>query len=342
MTSGLRMDKIKLPLTQNFDKLWSDNADYIYFEESDIHPFKYSSQSFEPVNAWRLADSALLAYTSDDYAQIQFKKLKLNQFCSFSSGNTHCCVASNNHFSIVAFRGTEIQDFTGLKDLVTDVRFNLDDSSIKGKIHNGFKDALDAIWKGSSNLYGYLQQIKIDHPAMKLWFTGHSSGAALAVLAAGRFGSSQGIYTYGCPKLCNSEFAKSFPIKTNFYRFVNTNDFIPDLPFTDLAISQTTVNELPLIEDFRLPRIPMLIPKLPEQYQQLGELMYFDRNGNLISRTDSLEVFIDRFVGTANNLIGSAVDIFRLQLTNFPTSLADHAPIHYSINTRNCFIDTIR
>jgi len=336
------MDKITLPLTKNIHRLWSDNEDYCYFEESNIHSFKYSSQAFQPINAWRLADSAFVAYASCDFAKVQFKKLGLDRFQSFFNGSTQCYVASNDIFSIITFRGTEIQDFSGLKDLVIDVRFNLVDSSLTGKFHNGFKDALDEIWSGSSNLHEYLQQLKVDYPTMKSWFTGHSSGAALAILAAGRFGSSQGLYTYGCPKLCNSEFAKFFPIKTNLYRFVNNNDFIPDLPFIDPAISQTTTNKLPFIKDLNLPKTSIPILKIPELYQSIGELIYFDHNGNLTNRTESLEVFVDRFVGAANNLIGSASDIFQLQLTNFPTSLADHAPIHYSINTRNYFIDAIK
>ena len=335
------MDRITPPPKNDFQRIRPSNEDYDYFEESHLYPFNYSAQGFDNINAWRLSDSAFLAYTSNSFAKQQFEKLGLNKFQPFSKGSTQCYVANNDEYSILSFRGTEIQDSNGIQDFIIDIRFNLTESLIGGKVHDGFKEALDLIWYENSGLHEYLQQLITENPTIKLWFTGHSLGAALAVLAAGRFRHFQGLYTYGCPKIGNSEFTNSFPLKSNFYRFVNNSDLIPDLPFTDPVVSQTTTNDIPFIKDFGLPRIPIPIPKFPEQYQQIGELKYFDRDGNLASRTDSLDIFFDRVLGTTNNLVGSASNLMQLRLANFPASIADHAPIFYSVNTRNSFVDSL-
>lgn len=334
------MEKIILLPTKSVYEIWPNNEDYNYFEESGKYPFEYSSQVFEPVNAWRLADSAFVAYTPESFAQLQFTKLGLDKFQSFFGDSTQCYVASNDNFAIITFRGTEIQDFSGLQDFIIDVRFNLVESSVEGKIHNGFKDALDVVWSGNSNLSEYLKQLRVDYPTIKLWFTGHSLGAALAILAAGRWGHAQGLYTYGCPKVGNSIFVNAFPIKTNFYQFVNSNDLISDLPFTDPIISPTTTDDIPWFRELDLPSIPMPTLKFPEQYQCIGTSIYFDRHGNLTNRSNPLDTFFERMIEVANSLASSAFDIIQFKPANFPISLTNHAPIHYAINTRNYLIDS--
>jgi hypothetical protein len=79
----------------------------------------------------------------------------------------------NSRTAVVAFRGTEQEDFT-------DMAHNLETFSRPwpqgGKVHEGFKEYLDLIWP---ELDRWLQE----HPG-RLLFTGHSLGAALGTLAA--------------------------------------------------------------------------------------------------------------------------------------------------------------
>lgn len=336
------MNKKDLPSPNNFNNIRPNNEDYDYFEEGDVHSFEHLAKQLEPVNAWRLADSAFLAYTRREFAKQQFKKLGLDQFEHFSSGSTQCYVASNEEFAIITFRGTQIQDINGFEDFLIDVRLNLADSNIAGKVHNGFKDALDLVWGGDKSLLEYLKKLKEENQQITLWFTGHSLGAALAILAAGRFGNVQGLYTYGCPKVGNYTFTKDFPIKSNIYRFVNNNDITPDLPLTEPIFSQTAVRDIPFFGDIPIineTSFPFL--KLPEQYYQLGELVYFKKDGSLANRPDNLEHFFDRFIGIWENLTESALNIIQLRTANFPDSFADHAPIYYSLHTRNHFIEKL-
>src|SRR5206468_5752984 len=113
--------------------------------------------------------------------------------------NTQGFIFHNNDFIIVSFRGTQIDkigDF--LADLQTDLEFFPDAEPGGGRVHHGFKKAIDDVWEGINQ---QLSRINQDGRGRKVWFTGHSLGAAISTLAANRFGSenAQGLYTYGSP-----------------------------------------------------------------------------------------------------------------------------------------------
>ena len=71
-----------------------------------------------------------------------------------------------------------------------------------------------------------------------LWFTGHSLGGALAMLAAARLHfeeprlTADGVYTFGQPRTCDRALAKEFntAFTDRMYRFVNNNDIVAQLP----------------------------------------------------------------------------------------------------------------
>ena len=71
-----------------------------------------------------------------------------------------------------------------------------------------------------------------------MWFTGHSLGGALAMLAGARMYleeprlAADGVYTYGQPRTCDGKLAKAYNkgYRDRMYRFVNNNDVVPQLP----------------------------------------------------------------------------------------------------------------
>jgi hypothetical protein len=84
--------------------------------------------------------------------------------------------------------------------------------------------------------------------------TGHSLGAALAILAAWRLKQLgyqiAPLYLFGCPKVGGLVFQDAFDkVFPEVYRFVNHNDVVPHLP-----------------------------PK-PAPYEHVGQLCYFDQAG---------------------------------------------------------------
>ena len=72
-----------------------------------------------------------------------------------------------------------------------------------GNVHRGFKAALLEVW---TDLENYVSNLQKDN--LKIWITGHSLGAALATLAADRYGNVQGLYTYGSPRVGDQDFKK--------------------------------------------------------------------------------------------------------------------------------------
>jgi hypothetical protein len=89
------------------------NYDHRYFQECEAHPFRHSASKFEWVNAWWLAEAALLAYANPEFTASCFSGagLELAGQQPFSGKSTQCYVAHNSKFVIVSFRGTEAQKF---------------------------------------------------------------------------------------------------------------------------------------------------------------------------------------------------------------------------------------
>lgn len=147
-------------------------------------------------NAHFLARAADLAYEKDNaklVQQVQSWGMQAHLFEStnpdvtkswkgkLTSPDTQGFIAADDNAVIVAFRGTEP---TQPADIVTDLKFAkvADADYGRGEIHEGFKAALDSIWDellGKLTEYGNKKQ--------PVWFTGHSLGGALAVLAAARY-----------------------------------------------------------------------------------------------------------------------------------------------------------
>jgi len=205
--------------------------DYVYFSDCDQLPFRYDSTSFDMINAWWLIEASTLAYAEPDFAIEIFKKKAGFQEIEFlSDKTTQCFVVSSDKFVIIAFRGSEAWTLEKGSDLnrviadwVANFNFLPERWEQGGNVHRGYKTALDEVW---DNLEAYLSDLQKTH--RKFWFTGHSLGAALALLAAHRYGNVQGVYTYGSPRLGDEEFKKSCHV--NAYRFVNNSDIVTKVP----------------------------------------------------------------------------------------------------------------
>ena len=161
-----------------------------------------------------------------------------------SGESTQCYVAHNDDFVIVAFRGSESRKREGahgrgihyiVADWLADLNIDLVDSGQGGSVHQGFKEALDEVWNTQDQtgehqgLESYLDEVgNEDGRRRSVWFTGHSLGAALATLAAARYGNVAGLYTFGSPRVGDRIFAAGFRVNT--YRFVNNDDLVTKVP----------------------------------------------------------------------------------------------------------------
>jgi len=69
-------------------------------------------------------------------------------------------------------------------------------------------------------------------PGRAVWFCGHSLGAALATLAADRYAHTQGICTFGSPRVGDDIFASAWTaaFQGRSMRFVNNHDIVTHVP----------------------------------------------------------------------------------------------------------------
>jgi len=139
--------------------------------------------------------------------------------------NSACFVAAAGpKATIIAFSGT---DPLNLIDWITDftVIHSPDD------LHSGFKAALDAVW--DTKIRPLIEQ------PQNLFFTGHSLGGALAILAAERAMRESSVrptavYTFGSPRTGGADFFDRYgpELADHTFRLVHANDIVPTVPPT--------------------------------------------------------------------------------------------------------------
>jgi triacylglycerol lipase len=147
-----------------------------------------------------------------------------------------------------------------------------------------------------------------NHPEGEICFTGHSLGAALAVLAFSRLADSKAsLITFGCPRVGNDAFQKRVLAQPGrgIVRFVNLNDPVAHVP----------------LESFF--------------YRQIPEVSWrFDAQGNLAEDNSS-------FQGDAGALAASIEGLPQdfsagLDQIDAPVGVVDHSPARYCVRLWNC------
>ncbi len=142
-------------------------------------------------------------------------------------------VLSSPEANIIAFRGTQLskewlQNFQA-RQIVAPPNSQF---RYAGKAHEGFVQVYTELEQET------MQSLQQLDPNVPCYFTGHSLGAAVSLLAgmdgAMRFGDRRErlhIYTYGCPRVGNPEFADaSSQLTPNHYRVVNMADAFTLVP----------------------------------------------------------------------------------------------------------------
>ena len=214
--------------------------DYVYFEGPAFH----SDPAFRFANASWAADAAMLAYAR--YQATRMNEADLNGILDphFTTTGTigDCFVdnastgrgffAGNDTFAILAFRGTERDNE---HDILADLDVPLVDEEAggqsAGRVHQGFQGYLRSILPRVEEL---VAAYRVDHPAQEICITGHSLGAAMAVLAFLQLQDQHiSLYTFGCPRVGNPQFclslqnlAKTRPV----YYFIDNEDVVTHIP----------------------------------------------------------------------------------------------------------------
>ena len=136
----------------------------------------------------------------------------------------------------VSFEGSET-----IKDWIENLKFIKTDRDVGCdgcKVHSGFHDCWLAL---STKVDAEVSRLRIAHPHAPLRVTGHSKGAAVAVLAAFELQNKYGhtvddLFTYGCPRIGNKAFglAALLAVGTH-WRVTHGYDPVPHLPIKDMG-----------------------------------------------------------------------------------------------------------
>ncbi|MDE0151145.1 MAG: lipase family protein [Bdellovibrionales bacterium] len=126
-------------------------------------------------------------------------------------------LAEHAHYIVLAFRGTESDN---IQDIITDLSIKRQ-STKQGKIHTGF---LNSYCRVHHELSSYLKNTN-----KPIYITGHSMGAALAVIATAQLSSCtlSACYNFGSPHIGSPEFDSH--LRVPVYRIVNVGDIVPNL-----------------------------------------------------------------------------------------------------------------
>jgi pimeloyl-ACP methyl ester carboxylesterase len=296
------MDHEKLgplkPQPTSISELLVPNSRHRYFENAEHHPFRDAVERFDVLNAWWLAEASFLAYVRDRRS-IGERLIRTGFYDVrfIRCGATFCYVAAASRFVIVCFRGTDVAE---LENLLTDVKIRLVPDEGGGRVHSGFKAALDLVWRELS------EQLSRLADGRSLWFTGHSLGAALATLAARRFPSAASLYTFGSPRVGDQEFNDIYPVRA--YRVVNDKDMVAFLP-------------------------------PPFRYRHVGMPVIIQGDGKVTLAPTAWDRLKARFSSLSPPPMDGEFSwrtfFHDIVLRN---SLSDHAPIHYVVRLWNAYI----
>lgn len=255
---------------------------YVAFEDAQAHPFAPGATAWSRVNGWWLADASWLAYAHDEtmVRTILAERSGLTSCTFISREGTQCYIAHNPQLAIVAFRGTQPDDWHDLFDISCFFPIMWD----VGLVHKGFAAALNKVW---DRLHAALSALP---GSCRIWLTGHSLGAALASLTAVRIGTrASGLYTYGAPRIGNAVFASRIgqTLRQTSIRYVNDTDVVTHVP-PDVGFPYTHADHLRWInKDGQIGTTRPTFPNVVDLFDLLRKVELC-RQGVLIELPDTL------------------------------------------------------
>jgi pimeloyl-ACP methyl ester carboxylesterase len=212
------------------------------------------------------------------------------------AGGTDCYVAWQADWLLVAFRGTQPDQWA---DILADAKVSQVPWDV-GQVHSGFAGALKDIWPNLSSKLGTLAR------GRSVWFCGHSLGAALATLAAYRYEGTSGVCTLGSPRVGDPAFAAAFNarVASKSLRYVNDEDVVTHVP------------------------PPVL---LAWRYMHVDPRRFIAPDGTVSGGGPSIAHFFGDLIGHPEVLLETIKGLHSESLTLAPMFLLDHMTKAYAI-----------
>ena len=194
--------------------------------------FDPAAVSFSPTNAWWLSELSRLIYRKDGAESAVYEnepsareaflqEVGLRENCFFNTPHTQAALVetiedTDPTFAVLVFRGTS--------GPLSNWFFNFNAAPAVwptgGRVHMGFKTLFLQAWQ---EIADELQRVR-----KPLFYTGHSLGGALAILAAA-FLPPQAVYTFGAPRVGDADFVAALKA-VRIFQVVNPNDVVTTLP----------------------------------------------------------------------------------------------------------------
>jgi triacylglycerol lipase len=252
--------------------------------------------------------------------------------------NTACViVAGGRGATIVAFAGT---DPAKINDWITDFSA----LPVANGAHMGFQEAVTATWEPIRSAIDSRPQTE-----QAVFFTGHSLGGALAIVAAKQALSIQSarptaIYTYGSPRPGDMQFADTYtPVLGDAtFRLIHSTDIVPTVPPSLQPVQ--FLQSLPGLQSLPALLGQLGLPSLPD-FRHVGRAIQCSSDGHFDSQTpissrdaDVPDIFDSLPAGALIDLktwiAGKPRDAVRPGLLGkiiqlLPSSIQDHVPYRY-------------
>ena len=290
-----------MKMDTSWESLFKPGSATEYFTIPKPDPVQIKAGCFSLSNAWWFAELSRLIYHPDfnNDKKLNFGALHFEQLAYIENPETSTHVAllkiiNDSPCLAILFRGSDEAQDWGIN-----ARVYQDNFYNNGKVHRGFRKAYLSI---KDELFTVIK----DH-SLPIFITGHSLGAALALLATSELYENKyfdSCYTFGSPRIGNPEFIKS--IKSNtIYRVINNSDIVTTVPIDFTNIIYKHIGESYLIDEEGL-----LQTGLTE-----GEVYNYQKSTLLGLKDYAVSKLFNNELNTIKN--------------DLPSFLADHAPINY-------------
>lgn len=229
------------------------------------------------------AKLASIAYQDEAQATKSAKKLGFTTTEFYNRDGAQAYRFMNKHDLVIACRGTQPSEFNDIK---ADLKAIPVMAETVSRVHQGFKTEVDELWPMVCD-----DLVRTQNNNKKVWFCGHSLGAAMATIMASRclyYASVPDpveLYTYGSPRVGWPKYVKSLGVV--HHRWVNNNDIVTRVPLAIMG------------------------------YRHHGELHYLNAYGN-VRNPNGWQLFKDR-------MRGMWMGLKRGQIDNF----SDHSMVNY-------------